>query len=114
MSALVHFFQPEQYQPMMAFWRTNLEKGGSTLIMTHGSFEEYDRETLNHVLAHYERMGMKAYLRSREELVDVMGGWVLMKPGIVRAGHWNPEAREEKEDAPSNFEFWWVAVVSLT
>jgi hypothetical protein len=33
-------------------------------------------------------MGMKAYLRSREELVDVMEGWTLVKPGIVRAGHW--------------------------
>ena len=112
MSALVHFFRPEQYRPMMSFWRTRLKKD-SALIMTHGSFDGYDRNALTDVLAHYERMGMKAYLRSKEELVDVMEGWELMRPGLVRAGHWNPGARAEGEDPPSNFEFWWVAVARL-
>ena len=111
-SALVHFFQPEQYRPMMVLWRTNLSKE-SALIMTHGSFDEYSREILNDVLAHYERMGTKAYLRPREELVGVMDGWVLTEPGIARAGHRNPGAREEEEDMPSHFEFWWVAVGRL-
>jgi len=97
---------------MMDFWRTHLEKD-SALVMTHGSFDEYSREISNNVLAHYERMGMKAYLRSREELVDVTEGWALIEPGIVRAGHWTLEAREEEEDMPSNFEFWWVAVGCL-
>lgn len=112
MSALVHFFLPEQYRPMMAFWRTNLRKG-SALIMTHGSFDDYDRGALTNVLAQYERMGMRAYLRSRKELVDVMKGWNLMEPGLVRPGHWRPEDREEGEDLPSNFEFWWAAVGRL-
>jgi hypothetical protein len=112
MFALVHFLLPEQYRAMMAFWRKNLRRD-SALVMTHGSFDDYSREILNNVLAHYERMGMKAYLRSREELVDVMEGWTLVKPGIVRAGHWNPKAGEGEEDMPSNFEFWWVAVGSL-
>lgn len=112
MSALIHFFRPEQYRPMMAFWRANLRRD-SALIMTHGSFDEYDQNTLTKVLAHYERMGMEAYLRSKEELIDVMEGWELMKPGLVRAGHWKPEAREVGEDPPSNFEFWWVAVARL-
>jgi hypothetical protein len=112
MSALVHFFLPEQYRAMMAFWRNNLRRD-SALVMTHGSLDDYSRGILNNVLAHYERMGMKAYLRSREELVDVMEGWTLMEPGIVRAGHWNPKAGEGEEDMPSNFEFWWVAVGSL-
>ncbi|KAJ4384036.1 hypothetical protein N0V86_000880 [Didymella sp. IMI 355093] len=112
MSALVHFFQPEQYRPIMAFWRTNLKKD-SALIMTHGSFDEYDRNILTNVLEQYERMGMKAYLRTKVELIDIVEGWKLMEPGLVRAGHWNPGAREEGEDAPSNFEFGWVAVARL-
>ena len=86
MSALVHFFLPEQYRPMMAFWRTHLKKG-SALIMTHGSFDDYDRAALTKVLAQYERMGMRAYLRSREELADVIEGWNLIESGFVRPGH---------------------------
>lgn len=97
---------------MMAIWRTNLERN-SALIMMRGSYDEYSREILHNVLAHYERMGMKAFLRSREELVDVMKGWDLMEPGIVRAGHWNSEAKEEEEDVPSNFKLWWVTVGRL-
>ncbi|KAF3030294.1 hypothetical protein E8E12_000427 [Didymella heteroderae] len=112
MSALVHFFRPEQYRPMMKFWKTNLTKG-SALVITHGSFDEYDQDALTKVLAHYERMGMKAYLRSKEELIDVVEGWELMDPGLVRAGNWKPEAREEDEETPSNFEFWWVGVARL-
>lgn len=112
MSALVHFFRPEQYRPMMVYWRKNLWKN-SALILTHGSFDEYDRGALTKVLAHYERMGMKAYLRSREELIDVLRGWELMEPGLVRAGDWRPATREEGEGTPSNFEFWWVGVARL-
>ena len=112
MSALVHFFLPEQYRPMMAFWRTHLKKG-SALIMTHGSFDDYDRAALTKVLAQYERMGMRAYLRSREELADVMEGWNLMESGLVRPGHWRPEDREDEGESPSNYEFWWAAVGRL-
>ena len=41
---------------------------------------------------------MRAYLRSREELADVMEGWNLMESGLVRPGYWRPEDREDKEN----------------
>jgi hypothetical protein len=56
--------------------------------VTHGSFDTYDRRTPRKNSVHYERMGMKAYLGPREELLDVVRNYKLVEPGSVRAGDW--------------------------
>lgn len=96
-TAILHFFFPEQEpEKALEFCRDRLAPG-SLLVLTHGS-NELENEGATEVEANYTQTTDPIYLRSRDEFSSFFGDWPLVEPGLVWAVEWRPDGQEEE---------WW-------
>ncbi|KAJ4299876.1 hypothetical protein N0V90_005123 [Kalmusia sp. IMI 367209] len=112
MFALIHFWTPAQYTPVLDYWKTKVVKG-SAFVMTHCTEEgrnAEELEELRRLQEVYARTPTPIMFRTKEELATVMEGWDLVEPGIVRPHLWKEgEGQEEEQESPLT-RVWWVGV----
>ncbi|HET6504105.1 MAG TPA: SAM-dependent methyltransferase [Amycolatopsis sp.] len=100
MVAVVHLI-PDTRRPQdsLAYYRSALAPG-SFLALSHGTAEgldEGDWSQLEKVLDNYDQKATNPLLtRSRQEILDMFGGWELMPPGLVWTPEWTDEPRSEE------------------
>ena len=112
MLALIHFFEPAQYVPLLTYWKQNIPKG-SAFVMSHCTSDNRTEEACKQTKAVYERAKMPLFIRVREEIEPVMEGWKVVDPGegktgLVKASEWKKEEGLGEESPETGI--WWVGV----
>nr|WP_026453687.1 SAM-dependent methyltransferase [Saccharomonospora iraqiensis] len=105
-TALLHFMPPEKApERTLAFYQDRLPPG-SMLVLSHISDADHRPDT-HEVVANYAKTTNPAFLRSRDEVAALFGGWELVEPGVVWAVEWRPDGREEPwwDDDPARVRY---------
>jgi hypothetical protein len=104
MLAMLHFV-PDEDDPaaLLGRYRCALSPG-SHLIVNHGTSSPYT----DRLRALYERGGVPLWWRGETELRELLAGFELVEPGIVRGPRWRLDPAEDRADPPD----WWES--SLT
>lgn len=111
MVALIHFWTPAQYTPVLEFWKKTAVKG-SAFVMTHGTDDERneeERKELDGLVDVYKRTPTPVIWRTKEDVAPIMQGWSLVEPGLVRPHLWKVHEIETEQQWPLT-KMWWVAV----
>ncbi|KAJ4351990.1 uncharacterized protein N0V89_007336 [Didymosphaeria variabile] len=112
MFALIHFWTPTQYNPVLHFWKSNVVKG-SAFVMTHGTEDgrnEEERKQLDELAHVYKRTPTPVIWRTKEDVKLVMEGWELVEPGLVRPHLWKAEEVMKDGEKWPLTKMWWAAV----
>jgi S-adenosyl methyltransferase len=74
---------------------------GSHLAMSHATFTENQRQRQEDVRKLYDRTPTSVYLRTADEMRQLLDGWQIVTPGIVPITDWHPDPEEDREPRQS-------------
>ncbi len=103
MIAVLHFV-PDESRPaqIVADYRDALAPG-SYIAMTHATQDGQRPEQASEHRELYARTATPMTMRSHDEIAQLLAGWVLVDPGLVRMPLWRPDSVEELPEHPEEF-----------
>jgi hypothetical protein len=102
MVAVLHFI-PDSAQPGLAIERyLKALAPGSLFVLSHVSIDDWDGEQPHPDTPSYNQTTTPVYARSRQEVLDLMGGTELVEPGLVWAQDWRPDQPENLVENPKH------------
>jgi hypothetical protein len=90
MAAVLHFVAPEDEPRGIIEGYTWDLAPGSLLAISHDSGDDQG-ENLREVVDLYKDTTNPVFLRSREEVRELLAGWELVEPGVVWTPQWRPD-----------------------
>ncbi|WP_199432664.1 SAM-dependent methyltransferase [Qaidamihabitans albus] len=103
--ALLHLL-PAERQPerILSFYRDQLAPG-SLLVLSHAYFDPADEQAqaaLRRIAANYAKQTVNqgGGMRSREDIAELFGDFVLVEPGLVSASQWRRDTASD--DGPAH------------
>jgi hypothetical protein len=103
MIAVLHFV-PDGSRPaqIVAAYRDRLVPG-SYIAVTHATQDGQPPELASDHRKLYARTPTPMTMRSYDEIAQLMAGWDLVDPGLVRMPLWRPDSVEELPEHPEEF-----------
>jgi len=93
---VLHFISLEEDAPgIIARFRGRMAPG-SYLAVTLGTSDGADPEMLAEATETYAAARMPFTLRSRDQIMDLFGGFSLMEPGLVSLPEWRPDFNTDR------------------
>ncbi|WP_305785426.1 SAM-dependent methyltransferase [Symbioplanes lichenis] len=98
--AVLHFV-PDDDQPgaLVARLRDRLAPG-SHVAISHGTLVEDAAESVEGVGELYRRTPLPFFVRSPQQIADLLDGWDPLLPGVVPISDWHPELDDEVTPCP--------------
>lgn len=98
-TAVFHFVGPQHHpRALMATYRDAVAPD-SMVIVTHATLDGVPEPQHSQMLAAYEltkNTAQPGYLRSRQEIEQLVDGWRLEYPGVVWTSDWHPDEPAER------------------
>ena len=94
--SVLHFIGPDEDAPgIVARFRERMAPG-SYLVVSIGTSDGSDPEMLAEATATYAGARMPFTLRSRRQIMDLLDGFELVKPGLVSLPEWRPDYNTDR------------------
>jgi hypothetical protein len=97
--AVLHFISDDDDPAGIVAQITDGLVSGSYLALSHGTFTEDLRQRQEDVRKLYDRTPTSVYMRTADDLRRILGGWQIVRPGIVPATDWHPDPEEDEVPA---------------
>jgi len=103
MIAVLHFVPDESHPAqIVAAYRDGLAPG-SFIAVTHATQDGQRPEQASEHRKLYARTATPMTMRSHDEIGQLLAGWALVDPGLVRMPLWRPDSAEELPKHPEEF-----------
>ncbi len=99
MVSVLHFVADDPYRAVASY--RDAVGPGSYLAITHAARES--RPETQQVQEIYQQSAAQGTLRSRAEILDFFGDFVLAEPGLVYLPLWRPDSPEDVGEHPERF-----------
>ncbi|KAH8805998.1 S-adenosyl-L-methionine dependent methyltransferase [Xylogone sp. PMI_703] len=112
MMGLVHFFSIEDGKRVLKTLHSRLA-AGSFFSITHGTTDGLSSDTIEQVHAAYAKTPTPLIMRPKSEIQELLVGFNLVEPGLVKVQQWRLEEAEEGEPIPPETHIWYGVVVKV-
>jgi hypothetical protein len=110
--ALLHFVDDQETAKEIVSRLTGSLAPGSYLVLSHGT-PDFDPEGMQKVMDRYRENGLPLRYRTREEILDLFGGLMIIEPGLQPVHRWRPERPERDLAADDGRAGSWGAIARI-
>ena len=99
--SVLHFVAESEHPHVVVAQLRDAVGPGSYLAITHAARES--RPETERVQEAYQQSAAQGTLRSRPEILEFFGEFVLLEPGLVYLPMWRPDSPDDVDDHPERF-----------
>jgi len=103
MIAVLHFVPDENHPAQIVAAYRDALPPGSFIAVTHATQDGQRPEQASEHRELYARTATPMTMRSHGEIAQLLSGWTLVDPGLVRMPLWRPDSVEELPEHPEEF-----------
>ncbi|HEY9484538.1 MAG TPA: SAM-dependent methyltransferase [Micromonosporaceae bacterium] len=103
MIAVLHFVLDENHPAQIVAGYRDALVPGSYIAVTHATQDGQRPEQASEHRELYARTATPMTMRSHDEIGQLLAGWTLVDPGLVRMPLWRPDSVEDLPDHPEEF-----------